>query len=753
MEHNSSNNPNEFLNFSRLFSKEGSLLKFALFAASLLALTFVQKASAAENNCSTKEGLYACGNKIYKDGKVFVTRGLIFEGFINPLPQLIDCVTHPETPKNYFEEIRYKGEDISTIFTNTYINADGKSFTFKYPQYCVLALQSRDFLFGKNDHAGITNRKNPSYLDGNDAITLGKKNWGLNSLRFNLNQKALADDYDKFPDRNIDENSYTYTREIRDVVKKVTGENLVVYLALFSGANNFMPKVMNELNPNSPMNTLVTLKAARLLAKLFGDYKNVVIEFMNEPTYPAGPLDKSNPAYLSPLEWDNLAWNVYVNGGMLNNSDCKNPDYQNLRRCRFNTTKYIGLKQMISEFRRAGGNNLIGIQAIRGIEGLEFVPNGVAQVLESLGHSKIFFSAHPFFVDGSERTMNFYKRFGAFAARHPFVFTAWNIATPSHDKSLCKDQDSDHPGPNWHGGLQKVFDFLKYADSKKIGLIGYAFDKPTHAVDNFTSPLPDVGLDAPSKLAFDEFGNVNCDARSSGGEYIQDLFLKQSSRETRTPYISTFLSDIPTNTPPIIQKISSGTHPIFKEKPHTLRTLYLADGEEVTLNISATDHSNTLLSYRVWWGDGTVTPSNEQVQTSGQFAHVYPHNSSLKTIRAVVFDELGARDFQEISLQPVSIKILGPKIFNTKTDATYKIDVQGTASSDFSYRLWWGDATHGELSVSPSPGGTQKGSSFKHRFRTNSAQRPDGVFMLSGVVFDKQGTVVGRAKFPVTVTP
>lgn len=164
-----------------------------------------------------------------RDGKPFIARGVIFEGFIEPLGELRTCSATSE--------------------------------------YCARHIQTRDYYFGRNAFAG------------KDALTLAKKDWNVNAVRLNLNQAALDP---QNPAYSVD-----YLQEIEKAVRAALARDLVVFLPLFGqGSNPSAPPEIAARNPSSPLDTATTARAAITLARAFGNMSDVIIELYNEPWPP-----------------------------------------------------------------------------------------------------------------------------------------------------------------------------------------------------------------------------------------------------------------------------------------------------------------------------------------------------------------------------------------------------------------------------------------------------------------------------------
>lgn len=179
------------------------------------------------------DSLSVQGNTVRANGKRFVSRGVIFEGFLYTKRDIQKCVDE-----------NYNGDN------------DGRKF-------CQRHLLSRDYYEGKGAFAG------------KDALTLAIDNWRINTVRFNLNQNALdPDSAGHDPD---------YIGEIAKVTKMARDRGLVVILAPFSGRNEGAPDKLVTKFPKYPMPTAATMGAIEVLSKRFGDDTGIAIDLFNEP--------------------------------------------------------------------------------------------------------------------------------------------------------------------------------------------------------------------------------------------------------------------------------------------------------------------------------------------------------------------------------------------------------------------------------------------------------------------------------------
>lgn len=181
----------------------------------------------------TTDKITVSGKNILNNGKNFISKGLIFEGFLEPKDWLQECVD-------------------KQVLRN---------------EFCSRHLDSRNYYFGVGKYSG-----------GNDALTLAKENWHINAVRFNVSQTALNPN-SKWYNEN-------YVNELVDIVSKAREKGLVVYIAIFSASNKNAPDMLLERNPYVPLNTEDSKQSAITLSKIFGKDQGVVIELLNEPWSP-----------------------------------------------------------------------------------------------------------------------------------------------------------------------------------------------------------------------------------------------------------------------------------------------------------------------------------------------------------------------------------------------------------------------------------------------------------------------------------
>lgn len=210
-------------------------------------------------------------------GRPFMVRGMIFEGFLHPISHVKKCIEEGFDTPSYF---------------------------------CRRHLETRDYFFGtdrfNNDMPEHFPRGQFRTANGTDALSVGIRDWNINTVRFNINQEELA--------RAPGSRGYNaqYVEEIKALVKHARARNLIVFLALFDYRNQNAPEQLWPLNPKTPIDSEATLKAAVNLSKIngIGNDKGVVLELLNEP-YPPATKEKS--------------WQLWIHGGKMTYS--KSPWY------------------------------------------------------------------------------------------------------------------------------------------------------------------------------------------------------------------------------------------------------------------------------------------------------------------------------------------------------------------------------------------------------------------------------------------
>ena len=316
------------------------------------------------------------GTSIMLDGKPFIAKGAIFQVFVETAEQLETC---RQTEK-----------------------------------YCDRHLEARDFYFGRGKYKGQS---------GLDVA----KDWGINTIRLNINQAAL----------DLADPSYSdaYVEELIAATSLARSRGFVVILALFDARNRNTPQTLREANPQTPLDNEVTLAAAKVLARKFGKDKGVMLETLNEPFSPVRRA---------------TGWLLWRDGG-------------SPRRGRFAGMRLVGVNAVIQAMRDAGATNVVIVQGLGSFDGF---PGGVRDPL-----NQIVYSVHPFFRDGKAKFIDWNRRFGDFTKSHPVLITAWGI---NWKRSWCDVT-----------GIDKPRQFLQYLRSKGIGLVVYAMDVPSKLLWDF----------------------------------------------------------------------------------------------------------------------------------------------------------------------------------------------------------------------------------------------------------------------------
>ncbi len=171
-------------------------------------------------------------SSIFLNRNPFITRGVIFEGFLEPISWLEECINKKWDSKNF----------------------------------CSRHLDTRDYFYGKNIYKT------------NNALNLAIKNWNINTIRFNISQTAL--------DPTSTWYNTEYVKEIQQITQIAREKKLIVILAIFSASNRNAPIQLQNRNPYTPLSNEHTLNTALELGKLFGSDEGVIIELLNEPWGP-----------------------------------------------------------------------------------------------------------------------------------------------------------------------------------------------------------------------------------------------------------------------------------------------------------------------------------------------------------------------------------------------------------------------------------------------------------------------------------
>jgi hypothetical protein len=316
------------------------------------------------------------GNQFLRDGVPFVPLGYIFESLVETKDELQQCAQ---------------------------------------VEYCSRRLEARDFLFGRGKYSSM------SVLDL-------ARDWGANTIRFNINQAAL--------DHLSPNYSDAYVGELKAAVQQARAQGFAVILCLFDERNRNGPPSLAPLNPKTPLDNETSQRAAELLARVFGQDRGVMLELLNEPW--------------SPTRVD-IGWRLWRDGGFA-------PGGQ------WAGERFVGVNDIIRDMRSLGAKNVIIVQ------GLSFSMKGFPGGVQDPLH-QVAYSVHPFFLDGSPDHMDWDGNFGTFASSHPVLLTAWGTTA---NETWCNQ---------W--GLDKPLQFFEYLRAHRIGLIAYALDIPFTLVRDF----------------------------------------------------------------------------------------------------------------------------------------------------------------------------------------------------------------------------------------------------------------------------
>ena len=310
-------------------------------------------------------------------------------------------------------------------------------------EFCDRVLEGQDFFFARGKFAA------------KGALDVAEE-WNVNTIRFNVSQSALDPANPDF--------SEDYVAKVTQAAALVRGRGFALILALFDGRNKNAPETLNSPNTKTPLNNTTSLGAAEFLAKKFGSDQGVMIELLNEPWSPGGRRK---------------GWLLWRDGGTS-------------KRGKFAGQSFVGVNTIIGRMRTAGARNVIVVQGI----GASFqgYPGGVEDPLNN-----VLYSVHPFLGSGAEKKLRWDENFGNFAAKHPFLITAWN--SPAK-KGWCSKL-----------GLGKPAEFLAYIKSRKIGLVAYALDVPGRLLKDYRSSVEEVS----------GYGD-SCGDGGSAGQLIKDHF-------------------------------------------------------------------------------------------------------------------------------------------------------------------------------------------------------------------------------------
>jgi hypothetical protein len=199
------------------------------------------------------------GNRIIKDGTVFVPNGYIFEAFVSPREQLMP-------------------------YTN--------STDPKVKEYCNRVILAQEYYAGTGQF-GPGGR----YANNKSALRLAKE-WGANTMRLNLNQCALDPQNSAY--------STQYLSEVTNAIARARAVNLLVIATMFTAANTNIPAPVRALNPQRPLATPTTLRALLNLEQYFGSDQGVMLEWLNENWPPCGIRE---------------AWTLWRDGGFVSYSN------------------------------------------------------------------------------------------------------------------------------------------------------------------------------------------------------------------------------------------------------------------------------------------------------------------------------------------------------------------------------------------------------------------------------------------------
>jgi hypothetical protein len=465
--------------------------------------------------------------------------------------------------------------------------------------FCRRHLETRNYYFGRKGRDA--DGRAVDYSNGRDALTLAIRNWKINTVRFNVSQSAL--------DPKSPFYEFSYAAEIQQVVEHARNRGLIVILALFDARNFNAPKALFCKNPMTPIDTVTTLRAARNLAKLFGDDQGVFLELLNEPFQPFGRLKSLR------------AWR---DGGRGQFND----------RCAGDSTyplNFVGVNAIIDTIRTTGAKNPIILQGVGGT--LEDLPEGIVDPL-----NKLIYSVHPFMA-----RLNWFQDFGRLAQFKPVIVTAWNFSSKD-DWCLIH-------------GIGKTSEFLRYLRVSQIGVIGYALDVPRSATldfeKTFDKPSPTLAKGSCSRTDISRsgallnryFNTVNAPPRASESSInltkeADDTFGSSEHALAAASSVSPVQSKrgrTLNHVPRIREIVVLNIKPGGVEDPSQRK---LKVGKPFRLRFHVSDIDRDPINARVAWGDDNTAPAgtafleleNESVWTrrkkhKGDGFHRYSENS------------------------------------------------------------------------------------------------------------------------------
>ena len=286
-----------------------------------------------------------------------------------------------------------------------------------------------------------------------------------NLIRFQVSEYGL--------DPANPEYSPSYVTSIENGVEMARSLGLYAIVSLQSESAAGLVASANRC----PLPDAGALSAWNDLASMFGDDPGVMFELYNEPG----------------LGTTAAAWSTWLNGGPVVYGS------QIGQSC-----TAVGMQQLINQIRADGAGNVIVVPALGGETNLAGMPSLSDPTNPS--NPQLAYGVHyPNLATGINA---WDKAFGNFSAKAPVIITEWDGAgitggctanTPAQDEEL-----------------------LAYLASKRISLVGFAFDLPLTIVQDYTY--------APTT-----FANFQCGVSGGPGQILFDDYAAQAQAETAAP--------------------------------------------------------------------------------------------------------------------------------------------------------------------------------------------------------------------------
>jgi Cellulase (glycosyl hydrolase family 5) len=249
-----------------------------------------------------------------------------------------------------------------------------------------------------------------------------------NLVRFQVSEYGL--------DPSNPEYSPTYVTEIENAVELARSLGLNVIVSLQSESAAGLAASANRC----PLPDAGALTDWNELAAAFGGDSGVMFELYNEPAPGANAT----------------AWSQWLNGGTITYGDQPG-----------DSCTAIGMQQLIDQIRADGAGNVIIVPALGGETNLAGVPalTDPANPSDPQLAYGIHYPNLPIGISAWD------KAFGNFSAKAPVIVTEWDGAATS-------------PGCT-SGTPAQSTELLAYLASKRIGLVGFAFDLPGTIVQDY----------------------------------------------------------------------------------------------------------------------------------------------------------------------------------------------------------------------------------------------------------------------------